>query len=109
VLIAQGLSNAGIAGRLVVSPAAMQASNGIPAIRRNDGKSASCPVTVGLLCGSRSPGGGPATVSVPGCEAAVSHLADPSAVSLLTSGYPRRPPPCAPSIALGSGRPQCAR
>jgi hypothetical protein len=33
----------------------MHASNGIPAIRRNDGKSASCPVTVGLLCGSRSP------------------------------------------------------
>ena len=33
----------------------MQASNGIPAIRRNDGKSASCPVTVGLLCGSGSP------------------------------------------------------
>ena len=55
------------------------------------------------------PGGGPATVSVPGCEAAVSHLADPSAVSLLTPGYPRRPPPGAPSIALGSGRPQCAR
>ena len=43
-----------VPGELPASSAAMQASNGMAAIRRNDSKSASCPVMVGLPCGSRS-------------------------------------------------------
>jgi hypothetical protein len=43
--------------------------------------------TPGRLIWSRE---GPVTVSVAGCEAGVSHLADPSAVGLLTPGDPYR-------------------